>query len=539
MIQLVTAEQMRAYEGYLMETLGIPSLLLMERAAGYIKDAMCRDLHAGTDANVLVVSGCGNNGADGLAAARFLAEEGMRVTVAVIGDPMRCSDNWKVHSQILKRMDLPVCNDLKEALKQEPEYIIDAIFGIGVNRELTEGYLDAVRQINAYRSAREDCRVLSVDLPSGLHTDSGLPLPEAVKADRTVTFGYPKRGMYLNEGRRYCGDVICRPIGPGKQEAHDYRMDWDEILPFLPKRDPLGHKGTFGKVLCIAGCESMPGASILNVKSVLGCGAGMVKVLSVAANRDLLMQTVPEAMYTAMEDVDDTALEKELQWADTVLFGSGLGKERAAAFLRSRALRECENTMVIDADGLNALAEDIDFLKIRKNKGAVTFLTPHPGEFARLFPEAGKNGGQDPEKIRELAKEYGVILLAKSATTLVTDGRQVYYNSLGSDALATAGSGDVLAGALAAASCVIKDPLKAAVYADALHAMAGNAAAERWGNAAVTASRVIDCMPKVTPHQSASLTAVSPAGSVVAKRVPPARSNPQGEAKSNFLAVPK
>ena len=498
MKQLVTAEQMRAYEGYLMETLGIPSLLLMERAAGYIRDAAAELLKGRRNPVILVVSGCGNNGGDGLAAARMLSEEGAQIIVSVIGDPNRSTESRNLHADILERMKIPFCPDLQQGLDKAPDLIIDAVFGIGVNRELGAEYLDAVRQINHYRAQHEDVRVLSVDLPSGLHTDSGIPLPEAVYADVTVTFGCPKRGMYINEGRRYCGSVICRSIGPEGTDIADFLMVWDDIGKLLPKRDPLGHKGTFGKVLCIAGCESMPGASILNARSVLCCGAGMVKVLSESANRELLMQTVPEAMFTPMDTIDEVLLQKELEWADTVLLGSGLGKERAAAFLESDALKNCDKRMIIDADGLNALAEQMVFLKMRKERGLVTFLTPHPGEFARLFPNASEKGRQDPEAVRMLAKEYGIVLLAKSATTLVTDGGNMYYNSLGSDALATAGSGDVLAGILAAVSCVIKDPLQAAVYADALHAMAGQKAAGQIGTAAVSASEIIKMIPKVT-----------------------------------------
>ncbi len=498
MKQLVTAEQMRGYEGYLMETLGIPSLLLMERAAGYIKEAASELLKGYQAPNIVVVSGYGNNGADGLAAARMLTEEGFTVSATMIGNPENAGENSRLHSDILKRMGIVFHKDLRTALEQKTDLIIDAIFGIGVNRELKDAYLDAVRQINEYRREHESCRVLAVDLPSGLHTDLGNPLPDAICADVTVTFGYPKRGMYLNRGRKYCGRVICRPIGPERKASDDYRMNWDEISEYLPKRDPLGHKGTFGKVLCIAGCANMPGASILNASGVLHCGAGMVKVISVEKNRDLLMQTVPEAMFTAMDTIDDAVLEKDLQWADTILLGSGLGIERAGAFLESKALQECDKTMIIDADGLNALAKDMEFLKKRKEKGAVTFLTPHPGEFVRLFPQTGGDGCQDPKTVRALASEYGVILLAKSATTLVTDGVKVYYNSLGSDALAKAGSGDVLAGILAAVSCVIKDPLKAAVYADALHALAGQAGAEQVGAAAVTASKIVNMLPGIT-----------------------------------------
>lgn len=502
MKQLVTAEQMRLYEGYLMETLGIPSLLLMERAAGYIKETAAEILKTEKAACVLVVSGCGNNGADGLAAARMLTEEGRRVLVVRLGDPEHASENNRIHTGILERMGIPLMSDLQTALEQRPDLIIDALFGIGLNRELKESYRDAVKQINQYRSCNEMCRVLSVDLPSGLHTDRGKALPEAVRADVTVTFGFLKRGMYLNEGRRYCGRVICCPIGPERRMADDYRMEWAEIADLKPKRDPLGHKGTFGKVLCIAGCADMAGASILNAGAALRSGCGMVKVIGVSQNRDLLLHTVPEAMFAAVDSeegigtTESAKLHEALAWADTILIGSGLGKERALRFLKCDAIRNCEKPMVIDADGLNALTELPDFLKHRKEQGAVTFLTPHPGEFARLFSETEKNGCQEPETVRALAKEYGVILIAKSATTLVTDGIKVYYNDLGSDALATAGSGDVLAGVLAAVSCVIKEPLQAAVYADALHAMAGEMAAAQIGTAAVTASEILKMLPE-------------------------------------------
>ena len=181
MKQLVTAEQMRMYEGYLMETLGIPSLLLMERAAGYIKEAAMELLKPVEATSVLVVCGCGNNGADGLAAARMLTEEGIRVLVVRIGDPEHASENNRVHTGILERMGISFVSDLQTALKQELDLIIDALFGIGLNRELKESYRDAVKQINQYRSCNEMCRVLSVDLPSGLYTDRGMPLPEAVR----------------------------------------------------------------------------------------------------------------------------------------------------------------------------------------------------------------------------------------------------------------------------------------------------------------------------------------------------------------------
>ena len=493
---IFTAEEMRAYEGYLMETLGIPSLLLMERAAGYVCEAV-RQYCTEEQSGVVVFAGCGNNGADGLAAARMLKENaGIDLRIVVVGNRSHASDSWKVQAGILEKMGIPFSTDVTEALGRRTDVIVDAIFGIGLNREIREEAHKAVEQINAYRNSHPECRVISVDVPSGLHTDKGIPMPQAVYADVTVTFGAYKRGLFINEGRRYSGKVSLKPIGipDSSAPARQIRMEWPGISGFYPKRDPLGHKGTFGKVLCIAGCADMAGASILNARSVLRAGAGMVKVIGVSKNRDLLLQTVPEAMFSAIDTMDavgEDMLNAATHWADTVLLGSGLGKERADMFLKSSALRNCEKPLVIDADGLNALADNMEFLKKRKDKGRITYLTPHPGEYARLFPNEEDRKLQDPDRTAQLAKEYGVILLAKSATTLVTNGDKVYYNTLGSDALATAGSGDVLAGLLAAVSCVIPDPLKAAVYADALHAMAGQMAAAKQGSAGVTASDLI------------------------------------------------
>ncbi len=509
MKQIVTAEQMRAYEGYLMETLGIPSLLLMERAAGYVHEQVCLYAKNNENMRVLIVAGYGNNGADGLAAARMLTEhKNIAVFVVAVGDPTRASGQWKIQAGILERMHISMSADIGEGLKTDPDVIVDGLFGIGINRDLQEVHLDAVRQINAWRKKNRECRVVSVDIPSGLHTDLGMPQPEAVFADVTVTFGFVKRGMYVNQGRRYTGEIICRPIGITRPDIADMDllMDWSELRDLRPKRDVLGHKGTFGKVLCISGSEDMPGAAIMNAGAALRCGAGMVKVLSVPQNRDLLLRSVPEAMFVPMSengaeydlnDADETRLEEELAWADVVLIGSGLTKTRAGRFLASRSLRQCDLPMVIDADGLNALAMDMDFLLDRKARGCVTYLTPHPGEFVRLFPEKRAQDGQHPYHVRQLAKEYGVVLVAKSATTLVTNGEKVYYNTLGSDALAKAGSGDVLAGTLAACACVIKDPLEAAVYADALHAVTGAYVAKERGSAGVNASDLIDAMPRL------------------------------------------
>ena len=256
MKELCTAEEMRSYEGYLMETLGIPSLLLMERAASYVAQAVCDMCRFGYSRKVLIVAGRGNNGADGLAAARMLCEKReFSVSVYIAGNSSHASEAWLVQDGILKRMGMVYETGLDTALAQKPDVIVDALFGIGFHRQLSAEVAALVESINRYRAETES-KVISVDIPSGLHADSGRALPVAVRADRTVTFGCRKRGMYLNEGRRYCGVVQCGAIGvqrPGGHDIPDLLPESTDLDRLLPARDPLGHKGTFGKVLCITG----------------------------------------------------------------------------------------------------------------------------------------------------------------------------------------------------------------------------------------------------------------------------------------------
>ncbi|MBR3524388.1 MAG: NAD(P)H-hydrate dehydratase [Lachnospiraceae bacterium] len=492
MEKVASAEQIKAYEKNLIEEIGIPSLLLMERAALHLYEAVCRMLHAFPDKRkkrILILCGSGNNGADGLALARFLTErDDISLRLCCTGNPDHATDEWKTQAGILSKLGIGI-GGFPDPLP-EFDIAVDAMLGIGLSRPLDERYQDLIGQLNERR--REcDCRILSVDIPTGLHTDRGLPLPVAVTADETVTFSAIKRGLIVNKGRHYSGSILCRPIGTDI-ESGEVLMHWEEMKKELPARDPLGHKGSFGKVLCITGSVEMPGAAVLNAQAALKSGAGMVKIITPSANRDLLIKAVPEAMFVPAE-CDDARLRKELDWADVLVLGCGLGKETASAWLSKKAVREWPHPLVIDADGLNALAEDPAFLEERAKINAPTVLTPHPGEFARLFPEE-KEFLQDADRLRTLAARCGCILTAKSATTMAADAKRVYYNTEGNDGMATAGSGDVLAGISGALLCVCPDPLIAAALAVSMHAHCGELAAARYGKAGVTATSLIEAL---------------------------------------------
>ena len=495
MERVASAEQIKAYEKKLITEKGVPSLLLMERAALHLYERVCRILAAlpqNGKKRILILSGSGNNGADGLALARFLLErDDTELTLCCTGNPDHATEEWKTQAGILSKLGQNI-GGFPDPLPAF-DILVDAMLGIGLNRPLDERYQALINAINQ-RRRETDCRILSVDIPTGLHTDRGLAMPVAVMADETVTFSAIKRGLIVNEGCRYSGVLCCRPIGiyDETKGCGEYRMHWEEMKNELPPRDPLGHKGSFGKVLCITGSAEMPGAAILNAQAALKSGAGMVKILTPAVNRDLLIKAVPEAMFVPAE-CDDARLKKELDWADVLVLGCGLGKAAASEWLSKKAIREWPHPIVIDADGLNALAEDLSFLTERAQVAAPSILTPHPGEFARLFPEE-KEAMQDADRLRFLTDRYGCILTAKSATTMVADAKRVYYNTEGNDGMATAGSGDVLAGITGALLCVCPDPFMAAALAVSMHAHCGDLAAARYGNSGVTASSLIEAL---------------------------------------------
>ena len=485
MKQVVTAAGMREYEGRLINEYGVDSLLLMERAALALAEEALKSI--GGKKRALVVCGGGNNGGDGLAAARFLAESDVALTVLIAGDMAKASDACRKQVDIAEKMGIRISTDTK-LLEEDYELCIDACLGTGLSREVTGNYAEAVKGMNALKA--RGCRIISADIPSGLSSDEGIGLGDTVYADKTVCFGAVKQGMLINKGREYCGELKIRPIGVLKELPGDsFLLEASDLKDFIPKRKRLGHKGTFGKILFITGSPDMPGAAILSAKAALSCGAGMVKVFGPLENRPVCITAVPEAMYSAADISDAKTLREELDWCDAVVAGCGLGKERAAGLLKSEAFRSFEGPVVLDADCLNALSDDKSYLEYRKKPGLFTVLTPHPAEYSRLFGTEGKL--QSPEEVRSFAAEYGAVIAAKSATTIVSDGQKLWFNTCGNDGMATAGSGDVLAGIMGALLTVSEDKSRAAAGAVLLHACGGDKAAERLGRHGVTAAEII------------------------------------------------
>lgn len=515
---LVTQSEMKQYDKNTIERLQMPSIVLMERAA-LITVEWIRKIKGDAAFRVLVVSGCGNNGGDGIAVGRLLMLQGCMVDYVLLGSYEKCSAETSLQLEILARYGHKPYDRIPEG---EYDIVIDAIFGIGLSRNVEGIYRETVCAIN-----RLDSYVCAIDIPSGVHADSGKILGCAVQADLTVTYGFHKLGEFLYPGAGYCGKIICGQMGIDERSFFDRKPRWYTYTSTndvkLPERKPNGNKGTFGKALVIAGSDNMCGAAIMAGKSVFRMGAGMVKIVTSQKNREILQQALPEAMITvydadAWQNVETNQaaatgfkeeFRKALAWADCILIGPGIGTGKAAAWLLKQCLSESALPMVIDADGLNILAKELHssekkesfadrmFQPLNAEEGRQIILTPHMGEFARLYgcsiPQAAENITVYPQ---ELADKLQCIVVCKDARTVVAyPGKEYcFLNTSGNAGMATAGSGDVLAGILTGLLAQGMEAAEAASAGVYLHGAAGDRAAAACGEHSMMATDIIEQM---------------------------------------------
>lgn len=484
---LVTSEEMKRYDNNTIEKIGIPGMVLMERAALKVME-LIREVNEArntTDTGVLIMAGMGNNGGDGLALARLLAEQGYQVTVWCVGETSKSSLQWQQQREILRNFPVKISSNVPQS---EYDILVDALFGVGLSREVTGSFLEAIRYFNQLPGYK-----IAVDIPSGLDADTGSVLGDAVKADVTVTFGFCKRGLVLYPGCEYAGKVITAEIGIGEQSffwENPTMFYYDEPMKdLMPKRIQNGNKGTFGKVLAIAGSMNMAGAAILAAKAAYRTGAGMVKVITPPENRVVIQETLPEALLGTMED-----LETSLEWADVVLIGPGMGKGEDAYFCLHSILQKKEIPILIDADGLNLLAEHKELETLLSERTGETILTPHVGEFSRLTGETIPVLKTDLAAFgKQWSEKLNAVIVLKDARTFICKGENpICVNLRGNSGMATAGSGDVLAGIIAGLWAQKKDAYEVACVGVSLHAAAGDEAAKRIGEYGLMAGDIIE-----------------------------------------------
>lgn len=503
---LISAGEMKEYDRNTIEFFGVPSMVLMERAALAVVEEMEERFPCG--GRVLVAAGSGNNGGDGIAVGRILMQRGFAVDFYLAGERRKCSEETEAQIRIIEKYGCPLQDKMGD---KEYDIIVDALLGIGLSRELKGGFAETVRKIN-----ESGAFICSIDIPSGIHTDNGRVMGEAVKADLTVTFGWKKLGHMLYPGNQYGGEIICRDIGITQESFFEkiprvYTYMGDAGYG-MPCRNKGGNKGTFGKVLVIAGSVNMSGACGLCARAAYRTGAGMVKVITPEENRIIIQSNVPEALlstYQAEGEISGEAhniLEEGMKWADCIVIGPGMGMGEMAYAILKQVLEGEKKPLVIDADGLNLLAEYAElkcYLESRKmgeDRRQIIF-TPHLAEFARLYGCTLEEAKRDIlHKPKELADRYGCIVVCKDARTTVAvpEKEEIYMNTSGNDGMATAGMGDVLAGVIGGLLAQGMEAEQAAALGVYIHGTAGDRAAEQKGKYALMAGDVIESLGSVT-----------------------------------------
>lgn len=488
MEEIVTGKQMKELDAYTIETMGVPSLVLMERAGLQVFEAMQRE---GLPlSKVLVLCGSGNNGADGIVIARLLFLAGYEVHVCILGNPEHFTKEMKTQIEIGRNYGISF---VKTFYVHEYTTIVDALLGVGLSRDVSGIYRETIERLQKFSG-----KIAAVDIPSGIDADTGSIRGCAVKADLTVTFAYKKAGLCLYPGAAYTGKLLTADAGiyrSAKTPPEIFACTDSELKKLT--RKPDGNKGSFGKVFLAAGSREIFGAAYLSGQAALRSGAGMLKLCTPRENRELFTR-FPETMLALYEETTDMdALVREhLGWADAVGIGPGIGTSPLAERLLEAILKNTDKPLVIDADGLNLLKGKESLLKSCK---APVILTPHLGEFARLTGISIKAWKENPLAItRETARKLGVLLVCKDARTIISRGtKEACINLCGNDGMATAGSGDVLTGLILGLLAQGLSPWEAACTGVYLHGKAGDLAAEKKGRAAMLAGDILEAAGEV------------------------------------------
>ncbi len=504
---LVTAAGMRARDLHTIEALGVPGDLLMESAGRALAEAALPLL--ADRARARVIAGSGNNGGDGLVAARHLALAGVAVRIHLVGDPGRLRGDAARNLERARRLGLEVedAGGLRPA-RADRELLIDAVFGTGLSRPV-EGPAAEVLRLVAEARAR-GARVVAADLPSGLDADTGSPLGPVPPADLTVTFGLPKLGLALEPGRSLAGRVLVARIGIADDLPAGASAEAEAMLPTaraaaaaLPPRPPEGHKGRFGHVLVVAGSHGKTGAAALAALGAARVGAGLVTVACSEAVHDVLEVKLTEAMTAPLPagpagalglEAVDRVLELAIE-RDVVVLGPGLGREPETVAAVRRMVGGLSGPLVVDADGLFALPDPAAL----KGRRSPPIVTPHPGEAGRLLGRSPAEVNADRVRsARDLAEGGGAVAVLKGAATVCAEaGGRISVNPTGGPALATGGTGDVLAGMVGGLLAQGLDPFGAAWVGAFVHGLAGDLLARRRGSAGVLAGEVAEVVPEV------------------------------------------
>ena len=506
-MKVALTKQMYDIDRSAVEEYGLPELSLMESAGHRVSEAMKNFLNGVAKKSICILAGSGNNGGDALVAARYLSNAGARVKIFLAGNKDHRTASVNVQMKILRGMGIELQQldsdrawERLQVTLRFSDAVVDGILGTGFNGQLRPAALRLIRLVNAAKKF-----TVSIDIPSGVESDTGVVGESAINADCTVALGLPKICHYICPGAAHVGKLIVDDIGlPAdllNDEIHQTLVDDELALTFLPARSRDAHKGTCGKILIVAGSRGMTGAASLAAMSALKVGAGLVTLATPESLNPIYEAKLTEVITAPLDEIKvgviggDKAAEKIFdlaEKADAVLIGPGLGRARETQALVKKIVAEIDKPLILDADGIfpfnGADAEEL------KNCKQIPLLTPHLGELSALLniPIEKLRPAIVPE-VRRAAQELRAIIVAKCETTVIGyPNGEIFISPLGNSAMASGGVGDVLSGAIAG---LMKQTPFAPLTGVWLHGTAGNFAAEDFAEG-LTATDLMNRLPE-------------------------------------------
>ncbi|MCX2741942.1 NAD(P)H-hydrate dehydratase [Pontibacter anaerobius] len=499
-MKILTAAQTREADAYTIREEGISSTDLMERAAKAFTGWFENKFQPSEEVHVFC--GPGNNGGDGLAAARLLHERKYKVQPYIVGDVSKASDDFNVNLKRLPQELQPIHVEQPSAVPEltDTACVVDALFGTGLNRPVTGLYGEVIRKLNS-----SGATITSIDIPSGLYSDSQTPEEGAItRANYTISFELPKLAFLLPQHENFVGEWHVVPIGLSQKFIAEAKSDLyctkqEDVQQFLKPRKKFSHKGLYGHALLLCGGYGKMGAAVLAARACLRSGIGLLTVQVPQAGYPILQTAVPEAMtLTDKNRKHLSELPLEIDKFDVIGIGPGIGTERVTKTAIGQLLATTSHPIVLDADAINIVGAS-EKLKAQLFKKKLIF-TPHPKEFERLVGKV-KNDYDRMQHLREFCQEYGCYVALKGSHTAIgTPEGKVHFNTTGNAGLATGGTGDALTGvitALVGQKYTLEEACRLGVF---VHGLAADLALQTVGDIAMTASDVIDHLPRAFLH---------------------------------------
>ncbi|MFL3006101.1 MAG: NAD(P)H-hydrate dehydratase [Candidatus Neomarinimicrobiota bacterium] len=455
-MKLLTIAQAKRLDGIGLKKHITTGQSLMKNAGRCVSDFAISLLQKEKNPEILVICGKGNNGGDGFAAASILKDNNYNVNIHTLVSEKEISGEGLKYFLECKKKGVLISFSLEIQNSSFPDLIIDGLFGTGLSRAISPKIFKYIQWVNQSNS-----KVLAIDIPSGLNGDTGEVCSIAVKADKTITFGYPKLGMILKKGPEYCGQIIEKDIGfPEISDTILGGISWtkfseEKCKEFLKKPELDNHKYTSGKVLIIAGSKGMTGAAILSTSAALRSGAGLTITTTPSSLNYIYETNLIEGITFSLPDEDrgyldishyDSIMEK-VEWADSVLIGPGLGRSKSTQLLIKKLVKFIDKPLILDADGLFPFSDSLNKLSSKKTP---LIITPHFGEFSRLINISVEDIISNfPTIMEDTLKVFNHTLLVKQVPMCIMKNNKAVLNITGNPGLATAGTGDILSGILA------------------------------------------------------------------------------------------